>query len=218
MMLRYRPAPVVMGVAVAAALAFAACGSGGSSKSTATQPSSSSTSTAASGGTGASESSGTVPTAAPTSAQASSGTLPADACTLLTDQEASQIAGGTVKGNTASPVEGEFAPGATTGACHYYGDQGTGDHPVSVTVTSFSDTGAAQKFMQSRSTLGKRLPGYESVANLSDEAFAYNLPSASQVLIRRGSLVLELDAGSKDFPAPPLSALEAAARTANGRL
>jgi hypothetical protein len=200
----------LVGLAILTGAALAACGGSSSpGSSTATQPSGGSTATA---------SSGTAPTAASTAAQSSSRTLPGDACTLLTNDEASQIAGGPVTGNTGPAVPGLF-PGGTTAPCHYYGDNGTGDHPVTIWVTSFTDAGAAQTFMQGQQTLYQAAAqGFQSVANMGDEAFEYTAASAAVIQVRLGSLVLLLQAGNSDFAAPSMSALEAAARTAIGRL
>jgi hypothetical protein len=216
----YRAGIWFVGMTILAGAALAACSSSSSSSTpTPTQASGASTSAAPT------ESSGSAPTAssattpvATTAASSSSGTLPSDACTLLTDAEASQLAGAPVTSHTAPAVSGLFQ-GGTTAPCHYYGDLGTGDHPVTLWVTSFADAGAAQTFMQGQTNLYKvAAQGFQSVSGIGDEAIEYKAGSAAIVQARRGSLVVMLQGGNSEFAAPSLSSLEDSVKTIIGGL
>jgi hypothetical protein len=219
----YRTCFSLVGVAVLAGATLAACSSSSSSSSTPTptQASGASTRTSptASSGSTATARSGAPTTVAPTTAAPSgSRTLPSDVCTLLTDQEASQLAGAPVTGHTSAAVRGLFQ-GGTTAPCHYYGDHGTGDHPVTIYVTSFADAGAAQTFVQGQTDLYKTAAqGFQSVSGIGDEAIEYKAGSAAVVQARLGSLVLLVQGGNDEFAAPSMSALEDAAKAALGRL
>lgn len=232
-MRRDRSSVLVVGIAVTAAALLAACG-GSSSSTKSNTPSSGTGNTAAAGtggtstsatraATGAATSAATVApttsgdaaTTAPATSQGS-GSLPANACALLSDQEASSLAGSPVTGHQSGPITTLYA-GGTSALCQYYGDNGTGDHPVHLFVTSFADSDALQKLFASRKKLSQTVGGAD-VDNIGDEAVAYKVGGAAEILIRDGSLFVELNAGSEDYPAPAMSALEDAARTVVGRL
>jgi len=100
----------------------------------------------------------------------------------------------------------------------YFGAQGASDHPLSVFVTSFGDAAAASAAMEDRRTLARTIDKYQPVRDLGDDAFEIRLGPRNEIVVRRGPLVLEILGGSEDFAAPALSALEAAARIAAGRL
>jgi hypothetical protein len=195
------------------ATAAAATGSGGAPTQT--------SGGAATETTGGAPTESTAATAAPTTASSSSSssaTLPSDACTLMTEAEASQLAGTAVTGNTSTPKTGVFK-GGTTAPCDFYGPNGNGDHPVTLWVTSFADAGAAQTFMQGQTDLYKiGAQGFQSASGIGDEAIEYKVDSGSIVQARVGSLAILLQVGNSDFPGPDLSAVENAVKTIISRL
>jgi hypothetical protein len=210
--------------------ALVACSSGtSSSDKTATAAAATGSGGAATETTGgaATETTGGVPTESTAATQeattassssSSSATLPDDACKLLTEAEASQLAGTAVTAHTSAPKPGVFK-GGTTAPCDFYGPDGNGDHPVTLWVTAFSDAGAAQTFMQGQTSLYKiGAQGFQSVSGIGDEAIEYKVDSGSVVQARVGSLAILLQAGNSDFPGPDLSAVENAVKTIISRL
>ncbi len=216
-------------VSLLAGAALVACSSGtSSSDKTATAAAATTSGGAATQTTGgaATETTGGAPTestaatAAPTTASSSSSssaTLPADACTLMTNDEASTLAGTAVTGNTGTQTTGVYQ-GGTTAPCDFYGPGGTGDHPVTLWITSFASADAAHTFIQGETNLYKIGQGFKTPSGLGDEAIEATIGGMTGVQARVGSLVVQLNAGSRDYPAPDSSAMEAMVQTIISRL
>jgi hypothetical protein len=208
-------------VALLSGAALVACSSGTSSSDKTATAAAATTGGAATETTGGAPTESTVATPEATTASSSSSssaTLPDDACKLLTEAEASQLAGTAVTAHTSAPKPGVFK-GGTTAPCDFYGPNGNGDHPVTLWVTSFADAGAAQTFMQGQTDLYKiGAQGFQSASGIGDEAIEYKVDSGSVVQARVGSLAILLQAGNSDFPGPDLSAVENAVKTIISRL
>ena len=226
----YHAVPWLLGVALLTGAALAACSSSDSSSKTATPSRATNTSAATSpttASTGAATTvSGAITSVASRASETStgsagstsgSGTLPDDACKLMSESDASKLGGAAVTGHSSGPVPG-LHPGGTTMACKYYGPNGTGDHDVTLYVTSFKDADAAKQYVETVRKQYEKLPGYNNVSGVGDEAYDLTLESMANITARSGALVLEISAGSTDFPAPPMADLEAAARTVVSKL
>lgn len=219
----HRSAVLIMGMLTLVGVGLAACGSSKSSTNTPTSGARTPAATSApagsivSGTPAASDATTAATAGSSTTTGSSTGTLPTDACTLMTEQEASKLAGAPVTAHTLPPLPGPG--GKVTAQCEYYGSNGKLDHAVGLSVQSFADAGAAQKLMQQQSSQVQQLKfGFKSIGGTGDEAFEVQIGPASRVEARTGSLILSLNAGGVSYAAPPLSALEAELKTALGRL
>ena len=114
--------------------------------------------------------------------------VPADACLLLTGQEASQLAGATVVGTSSEA--------GSVAACKYQGKKAT----VSLAVTAFADVAGAHA--QIRGTAhGVALTSF----HVGQEAVVY----PGGIKVRSATLVVTITA----MPTPTTTALETAAAT-----
>jgi hypothetical protein len=119
--------------------------------------------------------------------------VPADACLLLTGQEASQLAG--------SPVLGTSSRAGSVAACKYEGKKAT----VSLAVTAFGDVAGAHA--QIRGTAhGVALTSF----HVGRKAVVY----PGGIKFRSASLVVTITA----VPTPSTAALETAAMSASMRM
>ena len=133
--------------------------------------------------------------------------LPGDGC-LLANQEASQLAGAAVTGHP-QPISSSRIK-----ACQYYGGGGSGDHPVSLSVTAYADVANAHLAIQSFIDVGGKIGAAPTRISLGDEAIIYKLGSAVGAQVRRGAIGFTVLVQSGATP----DAMQRAARIIFGRL
>ncbi len=188
---------LTLSMAVIAVCALTAC-SGSSS------PTASKTTVAASNASSNSPITRAAPTAttgAPIVQASSPAALPSNACQLLTDQEASKLAGATVTGQPGPQ-------GTAARLCMY-----RGTHEVTLTATAYADVAAAHGYIEALLTSLKGLPS--KVPGVGDETYQYAAANAGGFGARRGTIVILVIATGS---APSADALTSAAKSVVGRL
>jgi hypothetical protein len=192
-----RTMKLTLSMAVIAAFALAACSGSGT-------PTASNTTVAPSNASSNSPITTAAPTAttgAPIVQASSPAALPSNACQLLTDQEASQLAGG--------PVTGQPGPqGLPAKLCVY-----RGTNRVTLTATAYPDVAAAHSFVEALLTSLKGLPA--KVSGVGDETYQYSTAGVGGFGTRRGTIVFVVLATGSN---PSADALTAAAKSVLGRL
>jgi hypothetical protein len=180
-----------------AVFALTACGGSGSSTSTKTTVASSNASPTIPATAAAS----TATTGAPVVQSSSPASLPSDACQLLTNDEASQLAGASVTGQPGPP-------GTAARLCLYHGT-----NEVTLTATAYADVAGAHGYIEALLTSLNGLPA--KVPNVGDETYQYSAGNAGGFGARRGTIVVVVIATGS---APSADALAAAAKSVVGRL
>jgi hypothetical protein len=134
-----------------------------------------------------------------------------DRCTLLTAQEASQMAGVAVVYTQGGGV-------GYTGACVY-----TSGHKVNVAINlySASDAASAKAYFDAGLQLAQSKGITPTViSSLGDSAAAYRtpgVPGAAAIWVVKGALVLDIGTLVVSGTVPTVDALQAAAKIALGR-
>ncbi len=137
--------------------------------------------------------------------------LPADACKLFSAQEASTLVGATVHQFASTSIQ-------NLRGCSWNGDNGTGDHPVSLHITSYKDVATATLTVQAAEHTASLINAPSQKPNVGDEAIVFKLPGGQDALtggyVRKGSIVINLVAPGTTS----LGAVGTAITTVTGRL
>src|ERR1700730_7899423 len=134
-----------------------------------------------------------------------------DRCTLLTAQEASQMAGVTVVYTQGGGV-------GYTGPCVY-----TAGHTVNIAINLFSasDAASAKAYFDAGVQLARSKGITPTVlSSLGDSAAAYRTPGApgaAGIWVVKGAVVLNIGTAIVSGPIPTIDAMQAAAKLALGR-
>jgi hypothetical protein len=149
--------------------------------------------------------------AAPPAAAAAPNPSQVDRCTLLTAQEASQMAGVTVVYTQGGGV-------GYTGACVY--TSGTKVN-IAINLYSASDAASAKAYFDAGLQLAQSKGITPTViSSLGDSAAAYRtpgVPGAAAIWVVKGALVLDIGTLVVSGTIPTVDALQAAAKIALGR-
>src|SRR3984893_9170324 len=149
--------------------------------------------------------------AAPRAAAAAPNPSQVDRCTLLTAQEASQMAGVTVVYTQGGGV-------GYTGPCVY-----TAGHTVNIAINLFSasDAASAKAYFDAGVQVAQSKGITATViSSLGDAAAAYrtpNTPGAAGIWVVKGAVVLNIGTAIVSGPIPTMDAMQAAAKLALGR-
>ncbi len=205
-----RPVRSLLTASITTFVALSALAACGSSKSATPGSGTTSTTASAPGTTGGGSDVTTAPTAATTATTAVTATavaLPADACKLFSDQEASTLAGLTERNVGHNSFDGERL-------CTWNATQGTGDHHVTLTVQAFADAAAAHRSLAAKKQLASVTNAPAKALDLGDEGIVAQLGPGVLATVRTGKIILGIDVS--DFH--DLNAVGTAITTVFGRL